>query len=130
MEFVSAHDHRLPASHESLPDPSRVSPRARLPFASARDALVPAHQQDFSMSKSSKSLVSRCQLLPIRATGIVDSRWKRRMEKLRIIAEYFEFLTRQKKWWLLPIVILLLLFGVLVIFTESSPLAAFIYTIF
>jgi len=52
------------------------------------------------------------------------------MEKLRIIAEYFEFLTRQKKWWLLPIVILLLLFGVLVVFTESSPLAAFIYTIF
>ena len=52
------------------------------------------------------------------------------MEKLRIIAEYFEFLTRQKKWWLLPIVILLLLFGVLVIFTENSPLAAFIYTIF
>ena len=52
------------------------------------------------------------------------------MEKLRIIAEYFEFLKQQKKWWLLPIVILLLLLGVLVIFTESSPLAAFIYTIF
>jgi hypothetical protein len=52
------------------------------------------------------------------------------MEKLRIIAEYLEFLMQQKKWWLLPIVILLLLFGVLVIFTESSPLAAFIYTIF
>jgi hypothetical protein len=52
------------------------------------------------------------------------------MEKLRIIAEYFEFLRQQKKWWLLPIVILLLLLGVLVIFTESSPLAAFIYTIF
>jgi len=52
------------------------------------------------------------------------------MEKLRIIAEYFAFLREQKKWWLLPIVIVLLLFGALAIFTESSSLAAFIYTIF
>ena len=52
------------------------------------------------------------------------------MGKLRIIAEYFEFLRQQKKWWLVPIVVLLLLLGVFVIFTESSPLAAFIYTIF
>ena len=52
------------------------------------------------------------------------------METLRIIAEYFQFLRQQKKWWLLPIVILLLLLGVFVTFTESSPLAAFIYTIF
>jgi hypothetical protein len=52
------------------------------------------------------------------------------MEKLRIIAEYFEFLRRQKKWWLFPIVFLLLLLGVLVIFTESTPLAPFIYPLF
>ena len=52
------------------------------------------------------------------------------MEKLRIIAEYFEFLRQQKKWWLFPIVFLLLLLGVLVIFTEGTPLAPFIYTLF
>jgi Family of unknown function (DUF5989) len=52
------------------------------------------------------------------------------MKKLRIIAEYFEFLREQKKWWLFPIVILLFVFGGLVVLTESSPLVAFIYALF
>jgi hypothetical protein len=52
------------------------------------------------------------------------------MEKLRIIAEYFEFLRQQKKWWLFSIVFLMLLLSVPVIFTEGTPLAPFIYTVF
>ncbi len=36
----------------------------------------------------------------------------------------------RKKFWLLPIIIILLLFGALIVFTESSAIAPFIYTLF
>jgi hypothetical protein len=49
---------------------------------------------------------------------------------MRMISEYFEFLTQHKKWWILPIVILLLLVGAILVSTQSSPLAPLIYTIF
>ena len=52
------------------------------------------------------------------------------MGKLAIIKEFWTFLKVRKKWWLLPIVILLLLLGALIIFTESSAVAPFIYTLF
>jgi hypothetical protein len=50
--------------------------------------------------------------------------------KLQIIAEYFEFLRQQKKWWMLPMVTLLLFLGLLAWFTQGSAIAPFIYTIF
>jgi hypothetical protein len=52
------------------------------------------------------------------------------MAKMRIIAEYFEFLKHNKKWWLLPITLVLLLLGALMIITQGSALAPFIYTLF
>ncbi len=52
------------------------------------------------------------------------------MAKLKIITEYIMFLKDHKKWWLLPIVIILLLLGLLIILTQGSALAPFIYTIF
>ncbi len=52
------------------------------------------------------------------------------MSKLKIVAEYFEFLKKNKKWWLLPIVAILLLLGILIILTQGSALAPFIYTLF
>ena len=52
------------------------------------------------------------------------------MSKLSIIKEFWAFLIVRKKWWLLPIVILLLLLGALIVFTESSAIAPFIYTLF
>ena len=52
------------------------------------------------------------------------------MGKFAIIKEFWEFLKVRKKWWLLPIVIVLLLLGALIIFTESSAVAPFIYTLF
>lgn len=39
------------------------------------------------------------------------------------ITEFWEFLRIRKKYWLLPIVTVLLLFGALIVFTESSALA-------
>jgi len=52
------------------------------------------------------------------------------MGKLGILAEFWEFLRYRKRYWLLPIVIILLLLGLLIVFTESSAVAPFIYTLF
>lgn len=52
------------------------------------------------------------------------------MSKLSIIAEFWEFLKVRKKWWLAPVVIFLVLLGALIVLTEGSALAPFIYTIF
>ncbi len=52
------------------------------------------------------------------------------MSKLSIIAEFWDFLKVRKKWWLAPVVIFLVLLGALIVLTEGSALAPFIYTIF
>jgi len=52
------------------------------------------------------------------------------MENQSIIAEFWEFLKIRKRYWLLPIVLILFLFGALIVFTESSAIAPFIYTLF
>ncbi len=52
------------------------------------------------------------------------------MGKIAIVAEFWDFLKVRKKWWLTPIVIFLALLGALIIFTEGSAVAPFIYTLF
>jgi hypothetical protein len=52
------------------------------------------------------------------------------MSKLSIILEFCRFLKVRKKWWLAPIILMLLLLGLLVILSQGSALAPFIYTIF
>lgn len=47
-----------------------------------------------------------------------------------LAAEFWAFLRVRKKWWLAPIVIILALFGSLIVFTQGSALAPFVYTIF
>ncbi len=44
--------------------------------------------------------------------------------------EFWLFLKVRKKWWLAPIVIVLGLLGMLIVFTQGSALAPFIYTLF
>tara|TARA_B100001173_G_scaffold131521_1_gene114096 strand:+ start:692 stop:841 length:150 start_codon:yes stop_codon:yes gene_type:complete len=46
------------------------------------------------------------------------------------IKEFWEFLLQRKKYWLLPIIIVLVLFGGLIILSQGSAIAPFIYTIF
>lgn len=50
--------------------------------------------------------------------------------KLEIVKEMFEFLIRKKKFWLIPIIVILLLMGVIIVLTEGSAIAPFIYTLF
>jgi hypothetical protein len=47
-----------------------------------------------------------------------------------LLRELWAFMKERKKFWLLPIVMVLLLFGTLVVFTQGSVVAPFIYTLF
>ncbi|MGI6456386.1 MAG: DUF5989 family protein [bacterium] len=49
---------------------------------------------------------------------------------VELISEFWLFLRERKKFWLLPIVIIMVMLGALIVFTQSSALAPFIYTIF
>lgn len=51
------------------------------------------------------------------------------MSKLAIIKELWAFLRIRKKWWLLPMIIIIILFGLMLIFAQSSALSPFIYTL-
>ena len=55
---------------------------------------------------------------------------ERTRQKLGIVGELFEFLWARKLWWLVPMVAVLILFGVILIMTQGSALAPFIYTLF
>ena len=46
------------------------------------------------------------------------------------LIEFWEFLKVRKKFWLLPILLVLLLFGGLIVLSQGSAIAPFIYTIF
>ena len=52
------------------------------------------------------------------------------MGKISLLKEFWDFLRVRKKWWLTPIVLVLLLLGALILFTQSSAVAPFIYTLF
>ena len=52
------------------------------------------------------------------------------MSKIRIVGEFWEFLKVRKKWWLFPIMTFLLILGALIVLTEGSAIAPFIYTLF
>ena len=52
------------------------------------------------------------------------------MSKLSIIKEFFDFLRIRKKWVLAPLIFFLVLLGALIVATEGSALAPFIYALF
>ncbi len=49
---------------------------------------------------------------------------------MSFVLETWSFMRARKKFWLLPIMLMMMLFGGLVILTEGSAIAPFIYTIF
>lgn len=52
------------------------------------------------------------------------------MGKFSIVREFLTFLMVRKQYWLIPIVILLLLVGMMIVLTEGSAIAPFIYALF
>ena len=47
-----------------------------------------------------------------------------------LVVELWMFMRERKKFWLLPIVLMLVLFGGLVVLTQGTAVAPFIYTLF
>ena len=52
------------------------------------------------------------------------------MAKSDVLHEFWMFLKQEKKYWLAPIVFVLLVFGLLLLFAQTSAVAPFIYTLF
>ena len=50
--------------------------------------------------------------------------------RLTILSELWAFMKVRKKWWLGPIVVTMLLLSVLIVLTEGSAVAPFIYALF
>ena len=55
--------------------------------------------------------------------------WKA-IDNMEFLKELWGFLATRKKWWLLPIILMLVMLGLLIVFTEGSAIAPFIYTLF
>jgi len=49
---------------------------------------------------------------------------------MSLAAEFWEFVKHRKRYWLLPIVMVLLTLSLLIVFTQGSAVAPFIYTLF
>lgn len=55
---------------------------------------------------------------------------KKIQNRAEIFAELWEYLRANKKWWLGPPILILILLGFLLVLTEGSVVAPFIYTLF
>ena len=51
-------------------------------------------------------------------------------EIISFVREFWAFLRVRKKFWLVPILVMMAIFGGLIVFSEGSAVAPFIYTIF
>ena len=49
---------------------------------------------------------------------------------MSFLAELYAFIKVRKKFWLLPVIIMMVMFGGLLVLTQGSAVAPFIYTIF
>ena len=47
-----------------------------------------------------------------------------------LVMELWAFMKERKKFWLLPIITVLMLLGALIVLTQGSAVAPFIYTLF
>lgn len=52
------------------------------------------------------------------------------LSKFSLLNELWLFMRYKQKWWLGPILFVLILFGIFIVFAETSALAPFIYTLF
>jgi Family of unknown function (DUF5989) len=49
---------------------------------------------------------------------------------ISFVSELWAFMRIRKKYWLLPIFLVMALFGALIVLTQGSAIAPFIYTLF
>jgi hypothetical protein len=56
--------------------------------------------------------------------------FKNMSERMGVMGELLQFFLENKWWWLTPMILVLLIFGLLIVFAQSSAVAPFIYTLF
>lgn len=49
---------------------------------------------------------------------------------MSLLKELWAFMKARKKFWLLPIILIMLMLGALIVLTQGSAIAPFIYTLF
>ncbi|MGH6635740.1 MAG: DUF5989 family protein [Gammaproteobacteria bacterium] len=49
---------------------------------------------------------------------------------LELLKDLWSFMRERKKFWLAPIIIIMVLLGALIVLTQGSAVAPFIYTLF
>lgn len=49
---------------------------------------------------------------------------------MELMLELWAFMKVRKKFWLLPILLLMMMFGMLIVLTQGTAVAPFIYTMF
>ncbi|MEB3227271.1 MAG: DUF5989 family protein [Synechocystis sp.] len=49
---------------------------------------------------------------------------------IELLQDVWGFLKERQKYWLLPLILTLVLLGALIVFTQGSAIAPFIYTLF
>ena len=84
------------------------------------DSSYPFHAVEFVLKKSNLKLSEVDHIIFYEKTVL----------SMEFLKEFWEFLRYRKKYWLLPIIIVLVLFGGLIILSQGSVVAPFIYTIF
>lgn len=52
------------------------------------------------------------------------------MASLELLKEVWMLMKVRKRYWLLPLFLIFALFGILLVFSETSAVAPFIYTLF
>ena len=72
---------------------------------------------------------------PIRVIGLLKRKatasWKINFKFIMsFLIEFWKFLRVRKKFWLIPIFLILIIFGGLIVLSQGSAVAPFIYTIF
>ncbi|MEK7608646.1 MAG: DUF5989 family protein [Patescibacteria group bacterium] len=61
---------------------------------------------------------------------MLSSLWRSVTIRFSIIGRLFGFLWENKMWWMIPMILVLVVFFLILIFAQSSPLGPFIYTLF
>ncbi len=49
---------------------------------------------------------------------------------MELMGEILRYVRVRKKFWLVPVLLMLLVFGGLIVLTQGSPVAPFIYSLF
>jgi hypothetical protein len=52
------------------------------------------------------------------------------MERWKIFRDLIKYLWGRKKFWLVPIIVVFVLMGIVLVFSESTVVGSFIYTLF